>query len=235
MKNYKVMRDTLDQLLIVDMSQVQVNLDEESTLYMDRYFIAGDCSDYVGIHVNETDNQAEAARLIAEWQVVSANQNFVNPAVVEFEICTEETRYRVTRDMPDWIVAYVDYIDPLKDRAPAPVEMQYVNRRISDGALWPTFCPITSEGWEQIGAHPIAGRHEIGDTVLVFDGFAKPEKEMHRGKLDCTAGRCFVGAMSPVQVTSCINFSKGDHLSADEREAWHQEALRFQESYYSTF
>jgi hypothetical protein len=235
MKNCLVVRDTLDQILIVDLDQSQVCLDEESSLYLERYFITDDCADYIGIHVSQIEDEHEAARILSEWASVSKNHNFVNSDVTVFEICTEETRYRVTRDMPDWIVCYVDYIDPLKDREPKPVEYQYINRRESDGALWPTFCPIQSEGWVQIGKYPIEGRHEVGDTVLVFDGVALPEIGMYRGRVADSNGTAVFINSRVHQAQSCINFSKGDHLAADEREAWHQEATGFQESYYESF
>ena len=247
MKNLLVvLRDTLDQIIIADMVHAKMNLDENSGHYGRDYFITGDCSDYVGIHVDEIDNEAEAARIISEWATVSRNQTFVHPDVTAFEICTDETRYRVTRDMPDWIVCYVDYIDPLKDREPqpAPVEYQYINRRETmpdgtrgDGALWPTFCPITSPGWVQIGAVVTHCRNDKGNTVLVYDGFPKPFGSMHVGGVVDVRGDGFVmlpgGDVRHQSV--CINFTKGDHLSADEREAWHQEATGHQESYYESF
>ncbi len=121
-------------------------------------------------------------------------------------------------------------------------EMQYINRRESDGALWPTFCPIQSEGWVQIGAVPIAGRHEVGDTVLIYDRFPKPERGMERGTIvfndrpEDGVNRIKTDSYSAIFAAEIlINFSKGDHLSESEREAWHQEASRFQDSYYSTF
>ena len=117
---------------------------------------------------------------------------------------------------------------------PAPVEMQYINRRDfmpdgvtrGDGALWPTMFPITSPGWVQIGAYPIAGRHEVGDTVLFFDRYPVNAKAMFR------AGRVLSidsdGWMHTDAVCAnedrFINFSKGDHLSESEREAWEAEA-----------
>ena len=241
MKNHLVVRDTLDQLLIVDLDQAKKNQDVDSPNFGRKYFESGDCADYLNIHldpigINSPSDSIEEGRIIAEWQTVSKNQNFVNPSVTVFEICTEETRYRVTRDMPDWIVCYVDYIDPLKDREPKPEpEMQYINRRESDGALWPTFCPITSPGWVQIGAHPIAGRHEVGDTVLIYDRFPKPEREMEQGTVINTLHRPdnrtwvkFENAFEDAIADECvINFSKGDHLSASEREAWEAEAAGY--------
>ena len=235
MKNLLVVRDTLDQILIVDLSKSQVNLDEDSMRYLGWYFTTGDCSDYLNIHlmpigINSLSDSIEEGRILSDWQTVSRNQNFVNPSVTVFEICTEETRYRVTRDMPDWIVAYVDYIVPLKDRKPKPIEMQYINRRESDGALWPTFCPITSPGWVQISAHPIDRRHEVGDTVLIYDRFPKPERDMKRGTVINTLHRPdnrtwvkFENAFEDAIADECvINFSKGDHLSASEKHAHYE-------------
>lgn len=102
---------------------------------------------------------------------------------------------------------------------PAPeTEMQYVNRRVSDGALWPTFCPITSPGWEQINAHPIEGRHEVGDTVLVFDTYAKPADKMIKARVDCCEhALCPVIKHIGIGIESYINFTKGDHLTEAER------------------
>jgi len=135
---------------------------------------------------------------------------------------------------------------------PAPVEYQYINRRETmpdgvtrgDGALWPTFAPITSPGWVQIGERPVGfGYHSDGDTVLIFDRTAQPESKMQRGVVFSTNhrpdNRVWVKDNYGAEITApnelLINFSKGDHLSAAEREAWHQEATGFQDSYYSTF
>jgi hypothetical protein len=244
MKNYLVVRDTLDQILIVDLDKSQVCLDEESSLYLERYFVTDDCADYIGIHVSQIEAEAEAARVLSEWASVSRNQNFVNPDVTVFEICTEETRYRVTRDMPDWIVCYVDYIDPLKDRASKPVEYQYINRRESDGALWPTFCPIQSEGWVQIGKRPLVpAYHSKGDTVLIFDRKPKPATEMINTIVDNTDHASgdsiwiqsyyrYTPGITSIPDELCINFSKGDHLSdAEKHEAMAADAQDYDVKY----
>lgn len=130
--------------------------------------------------------------------------------------------------------------------APEPEpEMQYINRRDfmpdgvtrGDGALWPTMFPITSPGWVQIGAHPIDGRHEVEDTVLIFNRHIAPADKMIKRIVSAIAPDGVVEFPSGAQCVQevCINFSKGDHLSESEREAWHQEATGFQDSYYSTF
>ena len=159
------------------------------------------------------------------------------------EVVVGEYRFKVCVGMPDHIIAYMDYVEPQMEPVAKEVPMQYINRRetMPDGvtrgdmALWPTFAPITSPGWVQVGAYPIAGRHEVGDTVLVFDGVALPEFGMYHGRVaDCNGTAVFINSRVH-QAQSCINFSKGDHLTETEREAWHQEATGFQESYYSTF
>jgi hypothetical protein len=227
MKNLLVVCDNADQILIVDYTKALTDTDPDSDNYGTPFFAAGECKDYFDIHIHSFNGaKGEAQRLLSEWQTVSRNQNFVNPSVTVLEICTEETRYRVTRDMPDWIVAYVDYIDPLKDREPKPEPaMQYINRRESDGALWPTMFPITSPGWVQIAAHPINNRHEVGDTVLIYDRFPKPEGRMERGTVVNTLHRPdnrtwikFENAFEDAIADECvINFSKGDHLSDAEK------------------
>ena len=119
---------------------------------------------------------------------------------------------------------------------PEPVHMQYVNRRISDGALWPTLEPFNSPAWEEIAAHPITGRHEVGDTVLAYDRFAAPVNKMTASTVRSVSESGIVNTDANTRYPECfINFSKGDHLSASEREAWHQEATGFQESYYESF
>ncbi len=167
------------------------------------------------------------------------------------EVVTGEYRFKVCVGMPDHIIAYMDYVEPREEPQPAPVEMQYINRRDfmpdgvtrGDGALWPTMFPITSPGWVQIGAYPIAGRHEVGDTVLIYDRFPKPERDMVRCQVFNTNHKPddriwvrFNGEFDDaIQRELLINFSKGDHLSESEREAWHQEESGYQESYYQTF
>jgi len=153
------------------------------------------------------------------------------------EVVVGEYRFKVCVGMPEHIEAYMDYVDPTEAPAPVEPEMQYINRRESDGALWPTFCPITSPGWVQIGAYPIAGRHEVGDTVLIFNGYTDTAEAMTKdtvvGYLNGTVRLDVFDIPRPN--VSYINFSKGDHLTPEEREAWHQEATGYQESYYSTF
>ncbi len=137
--------------------------------------------------------------------------------------------------------------------APEPEpEMQYINRRDfmpdgvtrGDGALWPTMFPITSPGWVQIGCRPCTpGYHSEGDTVVVYGNhLPRPIEQMTKrifsGRLSGTPARVWIKKASYDENTLdvfVINFSKGDHLSESEREAWHQEATGFQDSYYSTF
>lgn len=156
------------------------------------------------------------------------------------EVVANEHRFKVCVGMPDYIVAYVDYVEPREEEK--PVEMQYINRRDfmpdgvtrGDGALWPTFAPIQSDGWVQIGKYPIEGRHEVGDTVLIYDRFPKPEREMKRGTVINTLHRPdnrtwvkFENAFEDAIADECvINFSKGDHLSDSEK----YEAMVSQES-----
>ena len=86
-----------------------------------------------------------------------------------------------------------------------------------DGALWPTMFPITSPGWVQIGAYPIDGRHERKETVLIFNGYVQPADKMDHVLFCNTSGYS----------VQYINFSKGDHLTAQEREAWEAEAAGY--------
>ena len=157
------------------------------------------------------------------------------------EVVVGEYRFKVCVGMPDHIEAYMDYVEPREEPKPEP-EMQYINRRESDGALWPTFCPIQSEGWVQIAAHPIAGRHETGDTVLIYDRFPKPERGMERATIvfndrpEDGVNRIKTDSYSAIFAAEIlINLSKGDHLSHADIQAWHEDATGHQESYYSTF
>lgn len=115
-------------------------------------------------------------------------------------------------------------------------EMQYINRRESDGALWPTFAPITSPGWVQIGCRPCtAGYHSEGDTVVVYGNhLPRPIEQMTKrifsGRLSGTPARVWIKKASYDENTLdvfVINFSKGDHLSQSEREAWEAEAAGY--------
>jgi len=167
------------------------------------------------------------------------------------EVVVGEYRFKVCVGMPDHIIAYMDYVEPQMEPVAKEVPMQYINRRetMPDGvtrgdmALWPTMFPITSPGWVQIGSHPIAERHEAGDAVLIYDRFPKPEQGMERARVVDTNHqpdkrvwvRDNAGMDDAAERELLINFSKGDHLSASEREAWHQEATGFQESYYESF
>lgn len=116
-------------------------------------------------------------------------------------------------------------------------EMQYINRRESDGALWPTPFQVVSAGWMQIASHPLNGRYEVGDTVLIHHRSAKPENALRRGTIAevMPDGSLLLSDFTIEFIERCINFSKGDHLSESERESWHQEATGFQESYYESF
>lgn len=167
------------------------------------------------------------------------------------EVVVGEYRFKVCVGMPDHIIAYMDYVEPQMEPVAKEVPMQYINRRetMPDGvtrgdmALWPTMFPITSPGWVQISAHPIDRRHEVGDTVLIYDRFPKPERDMERGTVINTLHRPdnrtwvkFENAFEDAIADECvINFSKGDHLSHDDIQAWHEDATGHQESYYESF
>ena len=158
------------------------------------------------------------------------------------EVVAGKYRFKVCVGMPEHIEAYMDYVEPQAAPAPVEPEMQYINRRDlmpdgtrGDGALWPTFCPITSPGWVQIGSHPIAERHEAGDAVLIYDRFPKPEQGMERARVVDTNHqpdkrvwvRDNAGMDDAAERELLINFSKGDHLSQSEREAWEAEAAGY--------
>jgi len=149
------------------------------------------------------------------------------------EVVANEHRFKVCVGMPDYIVAYVDYVEPREEEK--PVEMQYINRRDfmpdgvtrGDGALWPTFAPIQSDGWVQIGKYPIEGRHEVGDTVLIYDRFPKPEHTMPKAGIiyndrpEAGMARIKTDEYSAIFCAEIlINFTKGDHLSDSEKFEW---------------
>ena len=174
--------------------------------------------------------QAEPT-LIAFWGTVNLGSN-----AKCCEVVVGEYRFRVTVNMPDPIAAYMDFVEPKEEPVtPAPEpKYQYIYRRTSDGALWPTFCEIQAQGWELINRVPLGG-HQVGDGVLIFDGHPLPADKMYQSAVTGkTAFNVNVGSRFYSDV-SCINFSAGHHLTADEREAYQQEATRYQESYYESF
>jgi hypothetical protein len=110
--------------------------------------------------------------------------------------------------------------------------------------LWPTFCEIQAQGWELINRRPCTpGYHSEGDTVVIYGNhLPRPIEQMTKrifaGEVSGTPARVWIKKASYEENTLdvfVINFTKGHHLTADEREAWHQESTRYQESYYESF